>query len=282
MSATILSHSASVTVVDYRCSAGPDDQPFTEVHPTHSVSYVRRGTFGLQYRGAQHELVAGAVMTGCAGDEFRCIHDHHVCGDECLSFQLSAEFLDTLGGSAALLRIGALPPLPGLVTLGELGQAVADGRSDISIDEIGVAFAARLVALANGKASTPQQATAQDRRRAVEAAMWITAHAGEQIDLDRIAAAAAGLSPFHFLRLFNRVLGITPHQFLLRARLRHAARLLADGRSVTDTAYDVGFQDLSNFVRTFHRAAGTSPKQFQGAAMGKRKIFQEKLDIPGL
>nr|WP_246541965.1 helix-turn-helix transcriptional regulator [Collimonas antrihumi] len=86
------------------------------------------------------------------------------------------------------------------------------------------------------------------------------------------------MSPFHFLRLFSRALNVTPHQYLLRSRLRHAARLLADGCSVTDTAYDVGFNDLSNFVRTFHRAAGVSPKYFQRAARGERKIFQEKLD----
>ena len=69
------------------------------------------------------------------------------------------------------------------------------------------------------------------------------------------------ISPFHFLRLFSSVLGVTPHQYLVRSRLRHAARLLADDdSSVTDVAYDVGFGDLSNFVRTFHRAAGVSPR----------------------
>jgi AraC-like DNA-binding protein len=44
--------------------------------------------------------------------------------------------------------------------------------------------------------------------------------------------------------------------------------------AITDIAYDVGFADLSNFVRTFHRAAGLSPGAFREAARGKRKIFQ--------
>ena len=92
------------------------------------------------------------------------------------------------------------------------------------------------------------------------------------------AAAEAGLSPFHFLRLFARVLGVTPHQYLIRSRLRRAARLLAEvPRSVTDIAYDVGFGDLSNFVRSFHRAAGVSPSGFRRAAKGDRKIFQDRL-----
>jgi AraC family transcriptional regulator len=71
---------------------------------------------------------------------------------------------------------------------------------------------------------------------------------------------------------------VTPHQYLVRSRLRHAARLLADGaRSITDVAYEVGFGDLSNFVRTFHRAAGVSPRKFRHAAKGDRKIFRDRL-----
>ena len=122
-------------------------------------------------------------------------------------------------------------------------------------------------------------AKARDRRRAVETALWIDAHSHRQIDLED-AAAQADISPFHFLRLFSGVLGVTPHQYLVRSRLRHAARLLAgDGRSITDVAYDVGFGDLSNFVRTFHRAAGVSPRKFREASRGMRKIFQERLAL---
>ena len=114
----------------------------------------------------------------------------------------------------------------------------------------------------------------QSRQRS---ALWLDAHSNRQIELEDVAAQA-GLSPFHFLRLFSSVLGVTPHQYLLRSRLRHAARLLTDDdKAVTDVAYDVGFGDLSNFVRTFHRAAGVSPLKFRQASRGERKIFQERL-----
>ena len=86
------------------------------------------------------------------------------------------------------------------------------------------------------------------------------------------------INSLHFLRLFTGVLGVTPHQYLVRSRLRHAARLLADdGIAVTEIAYDVGFGDLSNFVRTFHRAAGVSPTKFRQASKGARSIFAERL-----
>jgi AraC-like DNA-binding protein len=111
----------------------------------------------------------------------------------------------------------------------------------------------------------------------VEAALWLEARCDEPIDLDR-TAAQSGLTAFHFLRLFSAVLGVTPHQYLVRCRLRRAARLLAqDGGSVTDVGLAVGFNDLSNFVRTFHRAAGVSPGGFRRAARGDRKIFQDRL-----
>jgi AraC-like DNA-binding protein len=165
------------------------------------------------------------------------------------------------------------------MVFGELAQAATEGRSDIGLDEIGQIFASRFVEVVSGRAQKPANATARDRRRAVETALWIDAQSHRQIELQD-AAAQAGVSPFHFLRLFSSVLGVTPHQYLVRSRLRHAARLLADDeRAVTDVAYDVGFADLSNFVRTFHRAAGVSPLKFRQASRGMRKIFQERLSL---
>lgn len=277
MPAAKVLQSGFLRVVDYRCSAGPGDRPFLEVHPVHSLSFVRKGSFGLRSGGRSYELVAGSVMVGCPGDEFLCTHDHHVCGDECLSFQFTPEQIDSLGAGRDTWRSVGLPPLPQLMVLGELAQAVAAGRRDLGLDELGLMFAARFAEIAGGRALQPVQASPQDRRRAVQAALWLDAHASEAIDLERVAGIA-GLSPFHFLRLFARVLGVTPHQYLLRARLRQAARLLCeDDRPVTDVALDVGFGDLSNFVRSFQRVAGVSPGGFRRAAKGDRKILQERL-----
>jgi AraC family transcriptional regulator len=86
------------------------------------------------------------------------------------------------------------------------------------------------------------------------------------------------MSPFHFLRLFTNVLGVSPHQYLVRSRLRRAARLLVGReKTVTEVALDVGFADLSNFVRTFRRAAGVSPGAFRQMARGHRRRIEERL-----
>src|SRR6267378_5653214 len=278
MTRTTLLQRGCISVSDFRCSAGPDDKPFVEQYASHSISYVRKGSFGCQTRGRSFELVAGSILVGHPGDEFTCTHDH-VCGDECLSFFLTPELVETIGDRTEVWRVGATPPLPELMVLGELAQAAADGRSDLGLDEVGQLFASRFVEVVSGRSGKPVSAKARDRRRAVETALWIDAHSHRQIDLEH-AAGQAEISPFHFLRLFSSVLGVTPHQYLVRSRLRHAAQLLADHDiSVTDVAYDVGFGDLSNFVRTFHRAAGVSPRRFREGSRGMRKIFQERLTL---
>jgi AraC-like DNA-binding protein len=278
MTVTTLLQRKSISVSEFRCSAGPGDTPFAEQHHGHSISYVRKGSFGCRSRGRFHELVTGSLLIGHPGDEYTCTHDH-VCGDECLSFFLSPELVEAIGDARDIWQIGCAPPLPELIVLGELAQAAVSGRSDIGLDEIGQVFASRFVEAVAGKPRKPGPDAARDRRRAVETALWIDANSHRQIDLED-AASQAGISPFHFLRLFSDVLGVTPHQYLVRSRLRHAARRLADGDSpITDIAYDVGFGDLSNFVRTFHRAAGASPQKFRKASRGDRKIFQERLAL---
>jgi AraC-like DNA-binding protein len=273
MTATTLLRRDAIAVIDYRCSAAPGDRPFVEVHRAFSVSYVRKGSFGCRSRGRSFELVAGSILVGHPGDEYMCTHDH-VCGDECLSFQLAPALVDAMGARTDAWRSGAAPPLPEMMVLGELAQAAAEGRSDVGLDEIGLLIAARFLEIVSGHKRRAPAAHGRDRRRAVAAALWIDARAHEAIDLAS-AAAEAGLSPFHFLRLFTRVLGVTPHQYLVRSRLRRAARLLADGdRAITDIAYDVGFGDLSNFVRTFHRAARVSPRDFRRLARRNSKILQ--------
>jgi len=256
-------------VVDCRCSAGPDDKPFTELHRNFSIAYVRRGTFGYRVEGKPFELVAGSLLIGRPGAEYVCSHEHHPAGDECLAFHMTPEVAAGFG-DPAVWAAGSLPPLPELMVLGELAQAVAEGKSDVAMDEVSAMFVGRAVELAS-RGGHETRASAADRRRTVEVAMWLDANAADDIDLAE-AAAQAGLSSFHFLRVFRAVLGVTPHQYLIRARLRRAARLLADpARTITEIALDVGFADLSNFVRTFHRAAGCSPGAFRDTARSTKR-----------
>src|SRR3954447_18791007 len=167
ISTTVLGD-GSLTVVDYRCEASVSVRPFTELHGACSVSFVRKGSFGYASSGIRCELVPGSTLLGCAGDDYVCTHDH-VCGDECLSFQLSPELVEALDDRPATWRAGALPPSPELVVLGELAQAAAEGRGAITLEEAGLLYVARVVALLRASAWPAPAADARARQRAVEA-----------------------------------------------------------------------------------------------------------------
>jgi len=267
-----------ISVSDVRCSAGPEDTAPVEVHRSFVLAYVRSGSFGVRTERAAHQLVPGGFLVGAPGEVYVCTHEHGR-GDRCLSFHLSGALVDELGGSAAKAwRAGAMAPDAELGMLAALGQASAEGGTDVALDEAALLLVHRFLSRTRPvrQAWAPRRT---DRGRAVETALWIDSHAGEMVRLEMLARRV-GLSSFHFLRLFTRVLGVTPHQYLVAARLRRAARLLADPRhAVTDVAFDVGFGDLSNFVRTFRRTAGVSPGRFRRLARSERKFLQARLDV---
>lgn len=75
-------------------------------------------------------------------------------------------------------------------------------------------------------------------------------------------AREVGMSTFYFARVFRELVGQSPHQYLLRTRLTHAARLLRKGASVTEAALNSGFGNLSHFTRTFQGHFGVAPARY--------------------
>lgn len=91
---------------------------------------------------------------------------------------------------------------------------------------------------------------------------FIQAHMAEDISLGSLATAA-GLSPYHFARLFKRSTGLSPHQYLLRCRVERARGLLIRSKSsIAEIALEVGFCDQSHLASHFKRVYGVTPKAF--------------------
>lgn len=88
-------------------------------------------------------------------------------------------------------------------------------------------------------------------------------------------ARAAGLSPFHFIRRFHALFGVTPHQYRIRARLDRARELLAlSDYSVTDVCMEVGFSSLGSFSDLFARRVGVAPSAY-------RRRLRSRMIVPG-
>lgn len=85
----------------------------------------------------------------------------------------------------------------------------------------------------------------------------------EPLSLEDVAAHV-GVSPFHFCKIFKRATGLTFTNYVNNARIEQAKRLLQKPQSrVTEVAYDVGFQSLSQFNRSFRRHASLSPTEYR-------------------
>jgi len=84
----------------------------------------------------------------------------------------------------------------------------------------------------------------------------------EKIDLEKMAAAAF-MSRFHYIRIFQQVYGVTPRQYLRDFRISKAKELLKMGLPVTRVCFDVGYESLSTFSNTFKRGTGYTPKEYQ-------------------
>ncbi|HEV2665452.1 MAG TPA: AraC family transcriptional regulator [Blastocatellia bacterium] len=255
-------------VKDVVCTAGPDDSPFEEKNDYVSVAVVVAGSF--KYRSARGAVVLspGSLLLGSADEGFECSHEHG-SGDRCVSFNYEPAFFERLAadsagpGASLKFPVHRLPELPSLVPLTAEAQLGLYRPRSVNFEELTLELGGRVLTTLGGSQLSMKGATSRDERRIATAVRFIELHFRRPLSLEELSALV-GISPYHFLRTFKQVVGVTPHQFLLRIRLREAAlRLRTTAEPVLDVALDAGFGDLSNFNHTFRAAFGTTPTQYR-------------------
>ena len=96
----------------------------------------------------------------------------------------------------------------------------------------------------------------------IRAKKFIDENYSENINL-KIISGSSFISKFHFIRLFKKCYGRTPHQYLTEKRIQLAKQLLQSNCSVAETCYRVGFDSTTSFAAIFKKYAGCSPSMFQ-------------------
>jgi AraC family transcriptional regulator len=271
MSSRILASGAGWRVSDVVCTAGPADRAFEERHGSMCIALVTSGTF--EYRAAQGAALMspGSLLLGNAGTCFECGHTHGR-GDRCLSFQFSPELLEQIvsrgsGARKPSFSVARLPPLPALLpAIFEAHSLREQQGEECRFYELTLRLAGAVCASLNSLPKSQRTPSSRDERRVARAVRRIDANPGERLSLDELAAEAAS-SPWHFLRVFEQVVGVTPGQYILRERLRRAAvHLRNTDAGIASIALECGFGDLSTFNRHFRRAWGASPGAFRRRA----------------
>lgn len=259
-------------VSDVVCTATAGDRPFEEEHRGFCVAAVTRGAFRYRTRQGTAMLAPGAILLGNPGACYECGHEHGA-GDRCLSFHFSQVYLErVLVDLPGVKRLGfadpRLPPLPALAPLLAEAEAARETGDGDAFEELGLRMAGAVVAAATGSSRPARTPSRRDQKRVAEAVRLIELNADRPLSLTELADGAA-TSPYHFLRIFRHVAGMTPYQFLLRTRMHRAAvRLRASNAAISTIAFDTGFNDLSTFNRRFRREMGEAPGAYRAKRTG--------------
>lgn len=253
---------------DVLCTSGPKDRPFEEQHSRVSVAVVVAGSFRYRCGTGGELMMPGSLLLGNAGDYFECGHEHGE-GDRCISFHYDPGYFESITMPAAAKEARfRVPRIPALEALSPLVARVCAGVSILenpAWEELAVAVATWAMALSGGVQPNAER-TAAALARVSRVLRLIESRPYHSFPLSQLAHEAR-LSPYHFLRNFQSITGLTPHQYVVRTRLREAALRLADYKSpqdkVLDVALDCGFGDISNFNRAFRREFGVSPREYR-------------------
>jgi AraC family transcriptional regulator len=255
----VLLKTPAVTLVEFDHPAGAEhSDPDHEVSAQESISFVEDGTFDAHMDDEHWVLGPETLFLTRPGMAFQCRHVDHVPTDRCLTVSYAERTIEDL------LRVD-LPPLrPPLARMSARRQFLHHRlRSCVAGDEVRLELLAGALfeSVAANRPSAPARMDSPLTplmRRIERAVQLIETDYARGLTLGDLASAA-GLSAFYFARAFQRFVGVPPHRYLTGVRLRHAAKMLDEGASVTFTCYEVGFGSLSHFVTAFRKRFGVVP-----------------------
>jgi AraC family transcriptional regulator len=231
-----------------------------EVTQSIAVTFVEAGDFEIVEAKGLWRFSELDVLLSVPGTPRTYRHFLECPSDVCLRLSYAPELVEE-----ALGRLPeSLPPrVPAGAASGFALRRVLralQSRDAMAIES--VAFDCTLAIVPHSWAGTGKLRGASAHARRIERACEALA-AGLAEDQSLTATAReVGMSTFYFARVFRELVGQSPHQYLLRARLAHAARLLGKEVSVTEAALSSGFSSLSHFTRTFHNRFGVAPAEY--------------------
>ena len=248
----------------------PERAGGTAAHAALELTLVERGSVRYTVGRSEHVLEAGDVMVVPRDADHTTTFEGGMRGVALwLGEDLVQRAADALGPDVAR---GAL--CPGVLAKGKHGSGRLRALLGVLADEVaegeaGHARAAEAIGesvLIEMLRRAPRAASEARDPRVQRAIARMREEYADPLGVDDLARTA-GMSRFHFSRLFRDEVGVAPYQYLLRVRVARATELLQGGRaSVTEAAFAAGFGDLGRFARTYKRLTGRLPAEVRRAA----------------
>jgi len=203
-------------------------------------------------------------LLGNQGACFECGHDHGI-GDRCVAFHFDAAYFEDILSSVPGARKFefTLPHIPPAMTTLANIVAAEQNADPARLEEIGLDLAANVIGILCGERESNIGVNAQSLRMVAEMIRFMETCFASPMTLSDLAESA-GMSRYHFVRVFRAATGVTPYQFLLNLRLKRAAQLLrTSGEKIADIVLECGFGDISEFNRRFRGVFCMTPQQFR-------------------
>jgi AraC-like DNA-binding protein len=227
---------------------------------------------GKDYTASDNELVLinpGDVHTGCtSGDHL--LHYFSICPDQAAIQKIASTMeLDLpvdFRLSSAMIKKPALS-----AQFRELYRSFYEPHAGLKQEELFFGCMHGLLELSLKKKNVFQANVRKDPRIDV-LSDYVQAHSNEDISLQDMADLV-NLNPFHLVRMFKKVMGISPYEYLLVKRTEKAKELLRKGYSVGEAALEAGFYDSSHLHRLLRKFAAIPPKAFLSSKGQYHTIF---------
>jgi AraC-like DNA-binding protein len=239
-------------------------------HDGFAIGVIERGALGFYYRG--ENVVAPAGLINLVNPDE--VHTGHAATTDGWTYRMF--YIDTaLLQNAASEMASRQENIPffdkGVIRDRALAETVHSLHTSLEANaaprlEIESRFLVMLTQLIARHADAKPALRSVGREPAAvrRAREYIEACYTENISVGDLASIAH-LSPFHFIRVFQKQTGMPPHAYLMQTRVRKARALLAQGWRIVDAAYETGFADQSHLTKHFKRTLGFTPGQYRNS-----------------
>jgi AraC-like DNA-binding protein len=261
---TPLWRSAEVSVHRFDHPPEHEDQAYEEVADVFAASFVEHGAFDFEIGQARWRVSEGDALLRHPGLRYRAGFEGERFSDTCLTVIYLAAEAEDFDPANSWAR-SARPVVRASNRLRYLywGMQRALREREPMLAEYCASDIFRVSDETDASALIREHKLAWYAER-VDA---VRARLDAEFDHSHTVSESArsvGMSAFHFSRLFTELVGVPPHRYLRRARLRAARTMLRDGRSVTETCFACGFNNLSHFSRSYCKQYGVTPSRVIG------------------
>ncbi|WP_088226008.1 AraC family transcriptional regulator [Desulfosporosinus sp. FKB] len=238
-------------------------------HDYYVLGFIESGKRYLTCNNQNYILNAGNITIFNPQDTHTCIQvDGKALDYRCINIEpnIMRRTVEEITGN------GSLPHFKQTVlyhneiaaSLRELNLMIFGEENDFIKEEL---FLFLLEQLIEDYSDTIPKSFSQESTSEIKTACaYLESNYSKPITLDKLSELT-GLSKYHLLRSFTRQKGISPYSYLVTIRINNAKKLLEQGMSPLDVAFQTGFSDQSHFSNFFKKLIGLTPKQYL-------KIFQ--------